>query len=348
MKHARLLALLGVALATSASAHLMVAQHGTLNFVGDGAFLVMSLPASVFPLADEDHDGRLSSGELQRHTADLAATVQGGLRLLEATAPRPLEGLMFSLEEDGAQVVLLGRYALSRPDAETQFELQLFGDQPEQLTFTRGAASQFVVLTPTRRTVALFPSATALLLDHVRLGVEHIVTGFDHLLFLLVVLAAGGGWRRVALALSCFTAGHAVTLALSVVGGLSAPASVVEPAIAATIVGMAAFDWRLRRKSLEPGAGWRLALVFGCALIHGLGLAASLTELGVDRAHLAPVLVGFNLGVELGQLAVCVAAALLVGALLRLAGLRRAPLAQGLASAAAMLIGSVWWVQRVL
>ncbi len=347
MKHLRLLALAGVVLATSASAHLMVAQHGTLNFVGDGAFLVMSLPASAFPLADEDHDGRLSSAELQRHTADLAATAQRGLRVLEETGPRPLEGLMFSLEEGGAQVVLLGRYALSRPDATTRFEVTLLGAQPEQVTFTRGAASQFVVFSPSRTAASLFPSPGALFLEHARLGVEHIVTGFDHLLFLLVVLAAGGGWRRVALALTCFTLGHAATLALSVLGGVSAPASVVEPAIAATIVGMAAFDWRARSRGVDPGTAWRLTLVFACALIHGLGLASALKELGVDHAHLAPVLVGFNVGVELGQLAVSAVAAAALALLIRLAGAARTGRAHWLASASAMLVGSVWLVQRL-
>ena len=116
MKHARLLALVGVALATRASAHLMVAQHGTVNVVGDGAFLVLSVPAAAFPFADEDGDGRLSPLELQRHQAEVGAAVQSGVRLLEGDTSCPLEGLLFSLTPDelapedvGAQVVVLGR-----------------------------------------------------------------------------------------------------------------------------------------------------------------------------------------------------------------------------------------------
>jgi hypothetical protein len=331
----------------------MVAQHGTLHFVGDGAFLVMSLPASAFPFADADHDGRLSAAELQWHQAAITAAVQADLRLLDATGPRPLEGLMFTLspaEEapgtEGRELVVLGRFALAQVDGPFQFELSRFSSGgSEQVTFTRGTASQLVFFTPERTTSALFPSAGALFVEHVRLGVEHILTGFDHLLFLLVVLAAGGGWRRIALALTCFTLGHAATLALSVLGGVSAPASVVEPAIAATIVGMALFDWRSRARGVDPGA--RLVLVFGCALIHGLGLASSLKELGIDRQHLAPVLVGFNVGIELGQLAVSLVAALTALLLTRVVGAARAERGQWVPSAVAILVGGVWLVERL-
>lgn len=356
MKYARLLALVGVALATRASAHLMVAQHGTVNVVGNGAFLVLSVPAAAFPFADEDGDGRLSPLELQRHQSDVGAAVQAGARLLEGDTARPLEGMLFSLTPDelapaevGAQLVVLGRFALATPGEPLRFELTLFGgaDQSEQMTFTRGAESQLARFTPTRTTSALFPSSGALFIEYLHMGVEHIVTGFDHLLFLLVVLAAGGGWRRVALGLTCFTLGHAATLALSVVGGVSAPSSLVEPAIALTIIGMAAFDARARARGVESSGVWRLGLVFACALIHGLGLASSLTSLGVDRAHLLSVLGGFNLGVEVGQLAVSAVAALVVVALARFWSKSTTAHAQRWAGVAAMLIGSVWLVQRV-
>ena len=87
-------------------------------------------------------------------------------------------------------------------------------------------------------------------------------------------LASGWGLRQALLALSCFTLGHAITLAASALGGLAVPARAVEPAIALTIVGMALFDrWAQRRRSVGAPAlpqGVRLARVLGCALIHGL------------------------------------------------------------------------------
>jgi hypothetical protein len=182
----------------------------------------------------------------------------------------------------------------------------------------------------------------------VRLGAEHILGGADHLLFLLVVLAAGGGVRHLLAALTCFTLGHAVTLALSVGAGLSAPAALVEPAIAVTIVGMAALDWRASALGRPLPRGVRLALVFACALIHGLGLSTALTALGVDRGQLLPLVAGFNLGVELGQVAVCAAALATVAVLLRARGSGALEGATRLARFASMAAGAAWFVQRVL
>ena len=83
----------------------------------------------------------------------------------------------------------------------------------------------------------------------------HVLGGLDHLLFLLVVLATGWAWRSALLALTCFTAGHAATLAAVALGGVTAPAHMVEPAIAATIVGMALFDRWSRQRPQPLAAG---------------------------------------------------------------------------------------------
>ncbi len=139
------------------------------------------------------------------------------------------------------------------------------------------------------------------------LGAEHVLGGLDHMLFLLVVLATGWGWRHTALALTVFTAGHAISLAAVAIGGFSAPAHIVEPAIAATIVGMALFDRWSHARSQPLAPAWRLALVFGCALIHGLGLAGALTRLGLDSTNRLLSLVGFNAGIEAAQLGVALA-----------------------------------------
>jgi hypothetical protein len=258
----------------------------------------------------------------------------------------PLDGLLLTPTDDGLQVVVLGRFVLGEPTADLRLELTLFGsgegERSEAVTVTRADQAQLVMFDPNRTSRPLFTSSGAVFVETVKLGVEHIATGFDHLLFLLVVLAAGGGWRRVALTLTCFTVGHAVTLALSVLGGVSAPPSVVEPAIAATIIGIAAFD------RVESRATWRLVLVFGCALIHGLALATSLKEHGIDRAQVVPVLVGFNLGIELGQLAVSVVAVALAGLVLRVAGAGYASRVQSLGRLTAMVVGSVWLIERLV
>jgi hypothetical protein len=194
----------------------------------------------------------------------------------------------------------------------------------------------------------LFPSPWTVLRDNAVLGAGHVLGGLDHMLFLLVVLATGWGWRHTALALTVFTAGHAISLAAVAIGGFSAPARLVEPAIAATIVGMVLFD-RLsdaRRQPLAPA--WRLALVFGCALIHGLGLAGALTSLGLDPTNRLLSLVGFNTGIEAAQLGAALVAGLFIFGVRRLPGPAGLALAARLASTAAIVTGSVWLAQRAM
>lgn len=196
-----------------------------------------------------------------------------------------------------------------------------------------------MALTPVQPAGELFPSAGKTFADYVKLGALHIFEGPDHLLFLMVVLAAGWGWRHVVSALTLFSAGHFVTLYLSLRGLAS-----VSPAIAATIVGMAAFDAVARYRGHRPSRWRLLALVFGCALIHGLGLGAALAEFGLDDLHQLPSLAGFSLGIEMAQLAVALAVSLAIQLWRGEAGLRLAAQAVGVA---AMAMGTVWLVERL-
>jgi len=205
-----------------------------------------------------------------------------------------------------------------------------------------------LLLSPERPSRILFPSASAVFADYLQEGIRHILSGFDHLLFLLVVLAAGWGWRQVLIALTCFTIGHSITLAISSWGNFAVPSTLVEPAIAATIVAMAGFDWQVRRKKLAPSSRLRYALVFGCSLIHGMGLASSFGELGLDGTHRLPSLAGFNVGIELGQIAFASAALLLMAALRAWRGKAALEIVLHYASVTAMAIGFAWFVQRML
>ncbi len=317
--------LLGALWSAPAHAHLMVAQKGTLNIVGDGAYLVASLPVSALVGVDDDKDGLLSLAEMRAHGADIERQVRAGIRLSDPGGARPLEGLMLNLaQRDDAptapvsHLIVLGRYALADPALPLRFRHALFGraDAERRMEFTviRGPERQRLTLAPDRDELALLSPLWSIFLDHSRLGAEHVLGGIDHLLFLLVVLSTGSGLRRTVLALSCFTAGHATTLMASVLGGFSLPATIVEPAIAVTIVGMAGFDrWSAGR--VLPVA-WRLGLVYLCALIHGLGLAEALRDL--DPGHRMLSLAGFNLGVEGAQVAVAVVLAVAVAAVRRL------------------------------
>jgi hydrogenase/urease accessory protein HupE len=134
-----------------------------------------------------------------------------------------------------------------------------------------------------------------------RLGIEHLLTGYDHILFLLTVII-GMSLKETIKAVTSFTLAHSLTMALAFLGMVSLPSNVVEPLIALTIVYVAAEN--VFRTSVQRR--WLLTFFFG--LIHGLGFVGALQEITVSREELLLSLVSFNLGIELGQLAVIVVA----------------------------------------
>lgn len=188
-------------------------------------------------------------------------------------------------------------------------------------------------------------STEEVLREYGRLGVTHILEGWDHLAFVLCLFVLAGGRVLVAL-ITAFTLGHSLSLALAYLGALRVPALPVEAVIALSIVFMA-------REALlalgapadaPAGTGRRVAVVAGFGLLHGLGFASVLGELGVTAGERITGLLSFNLGVEVGQLLfVAVLAAFWAG--LRSAELegpaaRTAPIAAG-------LFGGFWFAQRL-
>lgn len=171
------------------------------------------------------------------------------------------------------------------------------------------------------------------------LGIEHIWTGYDHLLFLFGMLLVCRTLRSVAVIITAFTLAHSLTLAVATLGWISLPGSFVEPVIAASIIYVGVEN--LLRKGKEPrGRGW---LTFAFGLVHGFGFASVLADLGVGRdgTGIVQPLLAFNLGVEAGQLAV---AAVVLPLLLRL---RRYPfVAERVLPASSMVIvlAGMWWL----
>ncbi|MDO8540254.1 MAG: HupE/UreJ family protein [Opitutaceae bacterium] len=136
----------------------------------------------------------------------------------------------------------------------------------------------------------------------VRLGVEHIWTGYDHLLFLLALLIVCRSFRSSVAIISCFTVAHSLTLAAATANLVHLSGRVVEPLIAASIVFVGAEN--LWRRGGEPPGRWGVTFAFG--LIHGFGFATVLRDLGVGRGGegITMPLLGFNVGVEVGQVAI--------------------------------------------
>jgi hydrogenase/urease accessory protein HupE len=136
-----------------------------------------------------------------------------------------------------------------------------------------------------------------------RLGVEHILLGIDHLLFVLCLLLLVDGTRRLFLTITAFTVAHSVTLALATLGVVRVPSRPVEASIALSIVLLAVELVRRRRgeASLAASRPWLVAFAFG--LLHGLGFAGALSQVGLPQGDIPLALFLFNVGVEVGQIA---------------------------------------------
>ena len=176
------------------------------------------------------------------------------------------------------------------------------------------------------------------------LGIHHIVTGYDHLLFLFGLLIVCRTARAGILLITCFTVAHSLTLVLSTLGLVDLPGLFVEATIAASILYVGIEN--LFRK--EGGLGWRWVLTFAFGLIHGLGFAGVLHEMGIAKTGSAAVvpLLAFNLGVEAGQLAI---AAVLLPILWKLRD-NRAFLRIGVPACSIFVAaaGAYWLIERTL
>ena len=219
-----------------------------------------------------------------------------------------------------------------------------------------GGATQTERLSPTRTTFVVRAVAGfwEVARTYLLLGVEHILFGFDHLLFVLVLVILIRDWRRVALAVTAFTVAHSVTLAAATLGLVNVPGPPVEAAIALSIVLVAVEIVNARRGIPSLAARWPWLIAFCFGLLHGFGFAGALAEVGMPDHAIPIALLFFNLGVEVGQLAF-VAAILVTSELLRRALALRfepAPIqraADWLDVTAAYAIGALaacWLIQR--
>jgi hydrogenase/urease accessory protein HupE len=163
--------------------------------------------------------------------------------------------------------------------------------------------TQTARLTPEQTvfTVVAAAGAAAVANAYFGLGVEHILLGVDHLLFVLALLFLVRSWPRLVATVTAFTVAHSLTLAAATLGWIHVPQAPVEAAIALSIVFVAADILRAGADSLTTRAPWIVAFAFG--LLHGLGFAGALRETGVPEHAVPLALLFFNLGVEAGQLA---------------------------------------------
>jgi hydrogenase/urease accessory protein HupE len=209
------------------------------------------------------------------------------------------------------QVVSIEGLSVTTTDVLVRVESLKGATQTERLSPTKAA---FVVQSA--------PGDWEVVTTYLRLGIEHILFGFDHLLFVLALVILVPDWRRITITVTAFTIAHSFTLAAATLGFVNLPGPPVEAAIALSIVLVAAEIVNARRgkPSLTARRPWLVALSFG--LLHGLGFAGALAEVGIPHHAIPLALLSFNLGVESGQM-VFVAVVLTLGWLVRRGALLR-------------------------
>jgi hydrogenase/urease accessory protein HupE len=307
----------------SSSRILVDADGVRLDLRCQAATLLESIPL------DRDGDSRLSEDELERGRADVERYVIEGYRLsaIEAGAsPRRLSGkleaarlvegtaeggrpaeplvdLEFRFDPLPARARLEIEFALFRennPWHRDHAEIVWFGEDPRsRLLWIEDPVWSFV---PGSAGAGTFP-------QYVRMGCEHILTGYDHLAFLLALVVSARRWRSLLGLVTAFTLAHSVTLALAALGALRLPERPVEASIALSIAWVG-----IRGTAAAPPVRlWPEA--FGFGLVHGLGFARVLADSLASSSQKLTGLVGFNLGIECGQLLVVAAIAILLAAL---------------------------------
>jgi hydrogenase/urease accessory protein HupE len=316
--------------------------------------LILAFPTGLVASADDDRDGHLSPEEVRRHEPELTALLGARIRLSDGDRPgrlsvEPVESAALPAGATTSPVthsVLRLVYWWTDPVQSVRIHYDLFlpgvSTASCLATILTGGTVRNVVFTADNRDFVVLPGGRAVwrqARSFTILGIEHILSGYDHLLFLLSLLVIGGSLRNLLKVVSAFTVAHSITLSLAVLNVVSVPSRWVESAIALSIVYVAVENLWRRDRALR--ARWLVTLGFG--LVHGMGFASILREAAVPRPNIALALVSFNLGVELGQIAVVAVA---FAGLTLLARWPRAALLRPAASAAAACVGSIWFVQR--
>ena len=312
---------------------------------------------------DADGDGTITWGELRAQHDAIAGYVGARLSVAsggERCTLRPLANEV-DRHTDGAYAVvrLSAACATAAPVLALDYRL-LFDVDPTHRGLVHYVAvdghAKTVVLSADARTASLSASTSTIdqALAYVAQGVHHILEGFDHLLFLLSLLLPAvlawhaGRWTAVdsfrasavdaAKIVTAFTVAHSITLTAAVLDIVSLPSRLVESAIALSVV-LAALN------NLRPVVrNGRVVAAFVFGLVHGFGFAGALGELGLPDDALALSLASFNVGVELGQLAIVAMFLPVAFALRATAGYRRFVLRGG--SIAVALIGAAWFIER--
>jgi len=324
----------------------------------------LSLRDLDFALAlDDNADGNITWGEVKAHQSEIAAYAFARLRIAGdgKACPVAVTHNLIDDHTDGAYAVM--QFVARCPGAVHTLSVDyhmLFDMDPQHrglLRLTRGATTETAIFSPDHPNQSFSVASVSKwsqLGQFIVEGIFHIWVGYDHILFLLSLLLPAvmryrdGRWQPVAKfadaffevlkIVTAFTVAHSVTLSLAALGIVTLPSRLVESSIALSVI-LAALN---NVFPLFQGRRWIVAGLFG--LIHGFGFASVLADMGLPRESLVLALFGFNVGVEIGQLAI-VSAFLPVAYWLRRSRFYRVVVFTG-GSVVIVLVAAAWFVER--
>jgi hydrogenase/urease accessory protein HupE len=341
---------------TSAQAHIVGISRGSYRLVDTNveAELIFARPEliTIIPQLDANLDGTLSEVEVTNAHNAIATTIVQNIAIRTPTAPctGTLQEVAFT-EEDGLSIRALYQCeaAIHGVSFSLPFLSTLTHGHRHIVTATTADTTLQVVaytghadfqLSSIHSTQEPQTTSGAIGWSFFLLGIEHILTGYDHLLFLLGLILVGQQLRPLLVAITAFTVAHSLTLGLAVLSVWAPSPTLIEPLIALSIVYVGVENWFVK----DMDRRWLITLPFG--LIHGFGFAGALGEIALPHAQIPLALATFNLGVEAGQIAALAVVFPIVVWIHRQVGI--AALAVRAVNVGIVLAGSWWFVMRVI
>ncbi|WP_185806962.1 HupE/UreJ family protein [Bacillus sp. HMF5848] len=342
----------------SVSAHALSASFGTLEITENEASFTFSIDElSVIESVnlDQNNDGKLSTEEVSSATSAINEWIGRNLTIQVNGMTQRLSITNMMLEPKNDLTVLTSSFTFPVSDASETITIvdNFYKDSKDNTTYTHflsikqgDSTNEFLFKGDNRELNVELATAAG---EEVQvsgnpwwqffvLGMEHIITGYDHLLFLFALLLARQTFKQLVMVVTSFTVAHSITLTLGYLNIFVLPGRFVESVIALSICYVAIEN--IFRKEVKNR--WGLTFAFG--LIHGLGFAGLLSEMTIPKSHLVASLLSFNLGIEVIQIALV---AILIPILTRVQKLAKYTKYVQYGSAAIILIGAYWVVERV-
>ena len=329
------------------------ADRGSRILLLCGLFCLISTPLQCHPLhlttVTVNIDETATTVTAVVHVAHLAGmrpetAIASRLRLrLDGTAFRPSETSVV-VDDTGLTITWRGREARTASAVAIDAPLfpDSFGDSTVVLVYRNGRIVDRAVVDRDSPSAILAETALAFSRRFIGMGIHHILSGLDHVLFVVGLLLVRGPLRGLLGVITAFTVAHSITLSMTALELGSLPPRLVEPLIALSIVAVGTENLISRKLNLER----RMWLAFGFGFFHGFGFAGALAEAGLPRDSIAWSLAAFNAGVEIGQACIVVLAV----PVLRLLEQRSAVLTNAVTRYASFGIaaaGVVWFVERL-